>query len=193
MPRLPRHASAPRRFRRPSIKSILECQPTHSAEVEAIMAARLASPDGSELIGYTDRWSSAPGERIRLMASSSTSPITVRLVRLRHGDPNPAGPGLLMEPVPSLIDGDYPCSPQTVKSGSFAVLDSAVLDSAVLDSAPAQGSALSVWAWTRLPARGRRQVLLARGFLELFLDADGLPSISFGGVSVAARQPLRRE
>ncbi len=157
------------------------------------MAARLASPDGSELIGYTDRWSSAPGERIRLMASSSTSPITVRLVRLRHGDPNPAGPGLLMEPVPSLIDGDYPCSPQTVKSGSFAVLDSAVLDSAVLDSAPVQGSALSVWAWTRLPARGRRQVLLARGFLELFLDADGLPSISFGGVSVAAREPLRRE
>ena len=152
------------------------------------MAARLASPDGSELIGYTDRWSAAPGERIRLMASSSTSPITVRLVRLRHGDPNPAGPGLLTEPVPSLIDGDYPCSPQTVKSGSFAVLDSAVLD-----SAPAQGSALSVWAWTRLPARGQRQVLLARGFLELFLDADGLPSISFGGVSVAAREPLRRE
>src|SRR5258705_5842540 len=171
MPRLPRHVCAPRRFRRPSIKSILECQPTHSAEVEAIMSARLASPDGSELIGYADCWSAAPGERIRLMASSSTSPITVRLVRLRHGDPNPAGPGLLMEPVPSLIDGDYPCSPQTVKSGSFAVLDSAVLDSAVLDSAPAQGSALSVWAWTRLPARGRRQVLLARGFLELFLDA----------------------
>src|SRR5260221_2800890 len=188
MPRLPRHASAPRRFRRPSIKSILECKPTHAEEVEAMRAARLASPDGRELIGYTDCWSAAPGERIRLMASSSTSPITVRLVRLRHGDPNPAGPGLLMEPVPSLVDGDYPCSPQTVKSGSFAVLDSAVLD-----SAPAQGSALSVWAWTRLPARGRRQGLLARGFLELFLAADGLPSISFGGVSVAARQPLRRE
>jgi N,N-dimethylformamidase len=74
-----------------------------------------------------------------------------------------------------------------------AVLDSTVLDFAVVDSAPLQGSSLSVWAWTRLPARGRRQVLLARGRLELFLDTDGLPSISFGGVSVATRQPLGRE
>ena len=39
-----------------------------------------------------------PGERVQLMASSSTSPVTVRLVRLRHGDPNPAGPGLRYEP-----------------------------------------------------------------------------------------------
>ena len=117
------------------------------------MAARITGPDGSELIGYTDRWSVAPGERVQLMASSSTSPVTVQLVRLRHGDPNPAGPGLRTAPVPSAVDGEYPCSPQTTRSGSFAVLD----------DAPGEGSALSVWAWTRFPARGRRQVLLARG------------------------------
>src|SRR5579859_4698845 len=147
------------------------------------MAARFAGPDGSELIGYTDRWSVAPGERIQLMASSSTSPVTVHLVRLRHGDPNPAGPGLRSEPVSSPVDGDYPCSPQTTQSGSFAVLD----------EAPAGDADLSVWVWTRLPARGRRQVLLARGGLELFVDADGLPSIRFGGACLSARQPLGRE
>ena len=147
------------------------------------MAARLTGPDGSELIGYTDRWSVAPGERIQLMVSSSTSPVTVRLVRLRHGDPNPAGPGLRSEPISSPVDGDYPCSPQTSRSGSFAVLD----------ETPAGDAALSVWVWTRLPAPGRRQVLLARGDLELFLDAAGLPSIRFGGVSLSARQPLRQE
>ena len=147
------------------------------------MAVRLAGPDGSELIGYTDRWSVAPGERIQLMASSSTSPITVRLVRLRHGDPNPAGPGLRTEPVPSPLDGEYPGGRQMTRSGSFAVLD----------TAPAWGSALSVWAWTRLPARGRRQVLLARGHLELFLDTEGLPSIRFGAVCLSARHPLARE
>lgn len=147
------------------------------------MAARIVSPDGSELIGYTDRWSVAPGERIRLMASSSASPITVRLVRLRHGDPNPAGPGLCTEPVPSPVDGAYPGSPQTTQSGSFAVLD----------ATPAEASALSVWVWTRLPARGRRQVLLARGLLELFLDAEGLPSIRFGEVCLSAQRPIRRE
>jgi N,N-dimethylformamidase len=147
------------------------------------MAARLAGQDGSELIGYTDRWSVATGERIQLMASSSTSPITVGLVRLRHGDPNPAGPGLRCELVFSPVDGEYPCGPQTTRSGSFAVLD----------EAPAGDAALSVWAWTRLPARGRRQVLLTRGGLELFLDAEGLPSIRFGRVSLSARQPLGRE
>jgi N,N-dimethylformamidase len=147
------------------------------------MAARFAGPDGSELIGYTDRWSVAPGERIQLMVSSSASPITVRLVRLRHGDPNPAGPGLRSEPVSSPVAGEYPCGPQTTRSGSFAVLD----------EPPAGDAALSVWVWTRLPARGRPQVLLARGDLELFLDAAGLPSIRFGGVSLPARQPLAPE
>src|SRR5215469_3736807 len=83
------------------------------ARVGVIMAARLVGPDGSELIGYTDRWSVAPGERVQLMASSSASPITVGLVRLRHGDPSPAGPGLRSQPVSSPVDGDYPCSPQT--------------------------------------------------------------------------------
>jgi N,N-dimethylformamidase len=147
------------------------------------MAAKFAGPGGSELIGYTDRWSVAPGERIQLMASSSTSPITVRLLRLRHGDPNPAGPGLRSEPVSSPVDGEYPGSPQTTRSGSFAVLD----------EAPAGEGALSVWVWTRLPARGRRQVLLARGDLELFLDAEGLPSIRFGEACMSARQPLGQE
>ena len=146
------------------------------------MAARIIGPDGSELIGYTDRWSVAPGERVQLMVSSSASPVTVQLVRLTHGDPNPAGPGLRAAPVRSAVDGDYPCRPETVRSGSFAVLD----------DAPGEG-ALSVWAWTRLPARGRRQVLLARGHLELFLDADGLPSIRIGEVCLAARRPLGRE
>ena len=147
------------------------------------MAARIIGPDGSELIGYTDRWSVAPGERVQLMVSSSASPVTVQLVRLTHGDPNPAGPGLRAAPVRSAVDGDYPCRPETVRSGSFAVLD----------DAPGEGPALSVWAWTRLPARGRRQVLLARGHLELFLDADGLPSIRIGEVCLAARRPLGRE
>ena len=146
------------------------------------MAVRLAGPDGSELIGYTDRSSVAPGERIQLMASSSTSPIMVRLVRLRHGDPNPAGPGLRTEPVPSPLDGEYPGGRQTTQLGLSPF------------STPRPGgSALSVWAWTRLPARGRRQVLLARGHLELFLDTEGLPSIRFGEACLSARHPLARE
>ena len=147
------------------------------------MAARFAGPDGRELIGYTDRWSVAPGERIQLMASAHQPRLSRSGWSSCEGDPNPAGPGLRSEPVSSSVDGEYPCRPQTTQSGSFAVLD----------EAPAGDSVLSVWVWTPLPARGRRQVLLARGELELFLDAEGVPSIRFGGVCLSARQPLGRE
>ena len=57
------------------------------------MAARFAGPDGRELIGYTDRWSVAPGERIQLMASASASAVTVRLVG--------CGTAIPIQPVPA--------------------------------------------------------------------------------------------
>jgi len=136
--------------------------------------------DGGERLGSTARWPVAPGEGMRGRAAAPTPPSPVRGVRLRHGGPSPAGPGLRSEPVSSSVDGEYPCSPQRTQSGAFAVLD----------EAPAGDAVLSVWAWTPLPVRGRRQVLLARGELELFLDAEGLPSIRFGGVCLSARQPL---
>jgi N,N-dimethylformamidase len=147
------------------------------------MPSRLISADGRELIGYTDRWSVAPGELVTLMASSSDPEVTVQLVRLRHGDPNPAGPGLVTRNVSSSVDGVHSCGQFTCQSGSYAVLD----------DAGAASSALSVWAWTLRPDRGRRQVLLARGSLELFLNHSGVPAARRGGASVQADGPLRRE
>lgn len=147
------------------------------------MPGRIIGADGGELIGYTDRWSVAPGERIALMASSSVPEVTVRLVRLRHGDPNPAGPGLVTEDTPSSADGAYPCRQFTCRSGSYAVLD---------DAGPAS-SAISVWAWTLRPDRGRPQVLLARGDVELFLDSGGVPAARCGEVLARADRPLGRE
>src|SRR5258708_39743405 len=126
MPRPPRHASAPSRdqFLSQGLHSggtaqlrcldraatpMLTFMDRHQVHSEvsgrrtrltfgAIMAAKIVSPDGSELIGYTDRWSVAPGGRIHLMASSATSPITVRLVWLRRRDPNPARPRVASGP-----------------------------------------------------------------------------------------------
>jgi N,N-dimethylformamidase len=147
------------------------------------MPGRIISADGGELIGYTDRWSVAPGERIALMASSSEPQVTVQLVRLRHGDPNPAGPGLTTKDVLSSADGLYACGQFTCRAGSYAVLD---------DAGPAS-SAISVWAWTLSPDRGRPQMLLARGRLELFLDAGGVPAARCGEVSVHAEGPVGRE
>ena len=47
----------------------------------------------TELIGYTDRLSVAPGEKIRFMVSADLPAYSSALVRLVHGDENASGPG----------------------------------------------------------------------------------------------------
>ena len=74
------------------------------------------------LLGYTDRLSAAPGETIRFMVSSDHDRYASRLVRLIHGDTNPAGPGFKQVLVPSAIDGVRPGRHQDLQSGSSASL-----------------------------------------------------------------------
>src|SRR5215813_12491048 len=52
------------------------------------------------LIGYVDRFSARTGERIAVKVSSRLAdPYRADLVRIVHGDANPAGPGLKFEEV----------------------------------------------------------------------------------------------
>ena len=74
------------------------------------------------LLGYTDRLSAAPGDTIRFMVSSDHDRYASRLVRLIHGDTNPAGPGFKQVLVPSAIDGVRPGRHQDLPSGSSATL-----------------------------------------------------------------------
>ena len=54
--------------------------------------------DAGPLIGYVDRFSARPGERIAVKVSSQLSePYRADLIRIIHGDANPAGPGLKFE------------------------------------------------------------------------------------------------
>ena len=47
------------------------------------------------LIGYLDRFSARPGERLAVKVSSALgAPYAADLVRIRHADPNPDGPGM---------------------------------------------------------------------------------------------------
>lgn len=71
------------------------------------------------LLGYTDRLSVAPGQSIRFMVSCAHPDYEARLVRLYHGDENPAGPGFRQVVVPSAIDGRYPGRHQAIRSGSY--------------------------------------------------------------------------
>ena len=71
------------------------------------------------LLGYTDRLSVAPGESISFMVSCDHLTYDARLVRLIHGDTNPAGPGFKQEVVPSAIDGSKPGKHEEILSGSY--------------------------------------------------------------------------
>ena len=71
------------------------------------------------LLGYTDRLSVAPGQSIRFMVSCDHPEYDARLVRLLHGDINPAGPGFRQVEVPSAIDGSKPGKHEEIRSGSY--------------------------------------------------------------------------
>src|SRR5438046_6881460 len=75
------------------------------------------------LIGYLDRFSGRPGERIAVKVSSQRhEPYDADLVRIIHGDANPAGPGLKINKIEPGFAGRYPSRFQPVHSGSCGVV-----------------------------------------------------------------------
>ena len=75
------------------------------------------------LIGYLDRFSARPGERIAVKVSSQRhEPYDADLVRIIHGDANPAGPGLKIKEIEPGFAGRYPSRFQPVHSGSCGVV-----------------------------------------------------------------------
>src|SRR4029453_12503641 len=108
-----------------------------------------------DLVGYGDRWSVQPGDSIRFMVSAAVPRYQARLVRLIHGDVNPAGPGYKDQLVASTIEGWYDGREQTDHPGSFAVTPHAEL------LQPGDGITLACWVFPTTPGR-RPQALLAR-------------------------------
>ena len=50
------------------------------------------------LVGYADKFSLEPDEKINFKVSSkSTKPYSAKLIKVISGDPNPEGPGLIEE------------------------------------------------------------------------------------------------
>jgi N,N-dimethylformamidase len=74
------------------------------------------------IVGYVDRFSARPGERIGVKVSSRLKGDYVAdIVRIVHADPNPAGPGMKLLPVPSACEGAYPSRFQPAHPGSCAI------------------------------------------------------------------------
>jgi N,N-dimethylformamidase len=76
------------------------------------------------LIGYMDRFSARSGERLAVKVSSQLQgPYRAELVRVRHADPNPAGPGMKLIPVAASWAGEYPSRAQPVHRGSWGLVE----------------------------------------------------------------------
>src|SRR3546814_9494076 len=82
--------------------------PFHRAANPASMHQADAKGAGMlALTGYVDRLSAPPGGTIAFKISSTLgADYTADLVRIRRGDPNPAGPGLKLLPVDLPFGGD---------------------------------------------------------------------------------------
>jgi N,N-dimethylformamidase len=147
-----------------------------------------------ELVGYADRLSVRPGETIRFMVSSARERYRADLVRLIHGDTNPAGPGFKERTVPSVIDGEYSGREQAIHPGSYVV----VADHPALRLT---GSfTVAAWIWPTRP--GGWQVVLTKRSDEqdsgfgLVLDEQGSLTLragdgATGSFEVAAGVPVR--
>lgn len=68
---------------------------------------------GKHIRGYCDRPNPRPGERLDFFVSSPVQgTCQTRVLRLLHGDRNPAGPGYKVEEVAGLAPAEIPVAPQ---------------------------------------------------------------------------------
>jgi len=131
------------------------------------------------LLGYTDRLTAAPGDTIRFMVSCDHPAYRARLVRLIHGDTNPAGPGFRQVEVASAIDREYHGKHEDIRSGSYAEIP-------FNPGSATGGFAFTAFIQPTLPGHGE-QAILSRGDpfhgggLALGLDEQGALELVVGG------------
>jgi N,N-dimethylformamidase beta subunit-like protein len=142
------------------------------------------------LVGYSDVWSVAPGDRIRFMVSTTHRRYQASIVRLFHGDPKPGGPGRKIRPVETGVDGEYNGREQRYPLGSYGIVDPAPMLE-VHD-----GLAISAWIFPTTPGAGAQGIVTCwdereqRGF-GLFLEDDGDLGLRLDGETIRTGAPLR--
>jgi N,N-dimethylformamidase len=117
-----------------------------------------------KILGYADRLSVAPGESVRFMVScTGAARYRAEIVRIIHGDANPAGPGLKLERIATSVTGDYPAREQTIDAGSYLrvpdhpglrALESFTIVAMIWPTTPARDCQGLVAKWDALHAAG---------------------------------------
>ncbi len=148
-----------------------------------------------KLVGYSDRLSVAPGEEIAFKVSTDgVSDYEAAIVRLIHGDANPAGPGFKSRPVGADINGVYPGRRQEIFAGSYVIVpDHPALS--VLES-----FTIAAMVWPTRPGKGP-QTIVAKGCdsggagFSMGLDGQGCLALALqdgmgGSESVGSGKPM---
>jgi len=111
-----------------------------------------------KLFGYTDKISVKVGDTIGFHVNADgTDTADAHLVRLIHGDENPAGPGFVEEEIECAANGIWPVRKQYTQVGSFLEVDDPQRKLALDGSLT-----LFAFIYANWPDAGRRQCLLGR-------------------------------
>lgn len=135
------------------------------------------------IAGYADRLSVRPGETIAFKVANATgAPLSARIVRVVSADPNPAGPGIVLEPTDARVEMIAAPQRQGVQQGSYATARL---------TAPMSGWAVKISALVFPTGAGgrRRGVISLAGddlVLDLVIAADGHAEARLGGSSGTA-------
>jgi len=109
------------------------------------------------IVGYSDRLSVEHGDEIAFMVSTEETTYHAEMVRLIHGDDNPAGPGFKSVHIPSSVDGDHEGLLQVLRPGSYV----RVPHREGLDT---QNSfTIQLWMWPTTPDRDTQTLFAQRG------------------------------
>jgi N,N-dimethylformamidase len=147
------------------------------------------------IVGYADRMSACPGDRIRFMISCEEVPeYRAEIVRLISGDLHSDGLGFIEKPVETAIPGRHAGRHQPLHAGSFAVIDNVEAFGSIGDFT------VQAMIWPTAPG-AKRQVIMGRWFapahagFALILDASGVLALEIGDgtriETVATDTPLR--
>jgi N,N-dimethylformamidase len=139
-----------------------------------------------DVVAYTDTLGAAPGETINVYVSCRSGDYDAQLVRLRHGDRNPAGPGFRMTRVSSAIEGSHHGFEQRITTGSHLDISNVTLP---------QGSVtIGMWIWPTLLGKGRQVLVsyeaLACPRITLAIDASGRLTVEYGEFREALSEVL---